>query len=160
MSLAIQSLSSVSTGIYDTNPDLHRQLTLLRSTAFKPGHRVALALSIAQTVDLPVSVLADFNTWFITKKRDVMSTLDKLSQFVFIDDKEEIVQNVRNFVQWRYSVYFEPTGVLVMRGENCVVDEITGIDKFVDPATLCKLADVYDSLNHYCMVFRALAKLK
>lgn len=160
MASVVQSLSSVSTYIRDTNPTLHRQLMLLRGMPFKPGHRVALALSIAQTLMLPASVVDDFNTWFITQKQSVMSTLDKLSEFVYIDNKDEIVTNVRNFTQWRYSVFYEPTSVLVMRGENCVVDEITGIDKFVDPATLCKLADVYSSLNHYCMMFRNLARLK
>lgn len=144
--------------MYSGDPDLNKRLEALRFKEFKNGHRVVLAKAIADTIDLPPSGIEDFSMWFLTKKLGVTYILDKLSSFIFIENKDEIYKLVKDFAQWRYSMIYNPPHVMCLRGHECIVDEITGIVNFVDPAVLASLCDVYNDVAYMYMTFRILSK--
>lgn len=149
--------SPIATQSYTSNPELYKKLNQLRYTVLSKGHRVLMARAIADTLSIPATPLADFNSWFLTKKLEVVATLDRISEFVFINDKEEIVRLVRGFVQWRHSMFFNPPGILAVKGLESITEEFTSIGRFVDPVDIASLADIYNNINHLYAVFRAAA---
>lgn len=154
------SSSQFVKSIFETNPDLYKKLSLLRGTKVTEGHRVLLARAIANTIAIPVTPLENFNAWFLSKKLEVLTTLDRVSEFLFIQEKEEVVNMVRGFVQWRHSIAFNPPTVLFIRGPENVIDELSSLDKFVNLTSLCKVGDIYDDANYLFMVFSQAASVK
>jgi hypothetical protein len=146
--------------IYELKPELYKKLALLRYTKFTPGHAVLLARAISNSIALPSTPVPDFNAWFLSKKLEVMSVIDRVSEFMFVEDKEAVVLLTRGFTQWRHSLVVSPPSPLFMRGVNNVVDELSSLGKFVDTVYLCKVADIYEQANHLYSVFAEIVMVK
>lgn len=141
-------------------PEVAKLLNQLSSYNFKQlekGEKVLLAKAIADTLPLSSGSADDVNAYMLTHKTRVFSVLDAISHYLYIDDKELMYTLVKDFMQWRFRIAFNPPIVTFNSGTDCVIDDMSCLAKFVDKSAICDILNVHSNATFLYSIFRSIS---
>jgi hypothetical protein len=143
-------------------PEVAKLLSQLSSYNFKKlekGEKVLLAKAISDTLPLCSEETADVNTYMLTHKNRIFTILDAISHFLYIEDKELMYSLVKDFMQWRHRIAFNPPIVTFNSGTDGIVDDLSSLGKFVDKSAMSDILNVHNNATYLYGVFRNVATL-
>lgn len=125
------------------------------------GELVLLAFAVANSLPLMEAEGTDAKGFVLGHGVLIERVVFRLNEFAHIDSdqRRELMDIVARFVLWRKAVAygFKP----LFNGEqDMVIDNLSGITKFVDMSTMCPITDHLDNANWLSCVFYDLVKFE
>lgn len=149
--------------VFVQDPELQKLLVGLTTTSYGKllkGEKVLISKAISDALAIPKEIVEDFSAYMLTTyKYKVINLLDIISNYHYIDDKDEMYGLVKDFLMWRYRIAYNPPSVMFNSGTDSIIDDLSCLNKYVDQAAMCTLVEVYNNADHLYTTYRAIAKL-
>lgn len=146
--------------IYKDLSQVRIELVKMNQRKMKAGELFILARVISNRIPLPTStqtltseVLA--NGEFYNQVRYL------LNEYTYISDEEmvELRDNIKRFQAWKYSIVNGDDIMLFSGDPETVIDEFSGLTRFFDMGTLCKLDEIAEDATYYYNLYNTMTSL-
>ena len=145
------------------SPELNKKLAQLNQRKLQKGELVLLAKAIADTIPLAPISTENIRQYTLTERSYVNMIIYTLNEHTYIDDdaREQLLKHIDEFSLWRMNIAYNPPKVLFMGNTNTVIDDMSCLNRYVDTASLCSVADMVERANAaYCMFVELCAETR
>lgn len=120
------------------------------------GEIFLLAKCLSDIVPIACSTEENIRTHVLNHRSKIDNILYGLDNYIYIptEDKEVIYKIIDGLVMWRTSLAYNPAQMVFSSDPNTVIDDVTGILRYVDASDICGLSDIADSANVITSMFR------
>lgn len=121
----------------------------------KKGEIFLLANVLASTIPTPASGTENVALYTLTHRGRIDEIIYSLTQFITIDREtiEKIYAIINQLVLWKFTVAHGITTPVFSGDPNTVVDDVTGILRFVDTGDICAVSDMAMQANSVTEMF-------
>lgn len=135
---------------------LQRKLVAFGHRRLIRGEIFLLAKAIADKLPIGSGMPENIRTYTLNLREAIDPTIFGLTDYVYLpqDDVERIYAIVDGLLLWRMSVAFEPASMVYSGDATSVVDETSGILRYVDVADICAVGDIAQNATAVAMVFQ------
>lgn len=115
-----------------------------------------LAKAIADKLPIGQAMPENIRTYTLNQRSLIDRVVFGLTDYLYLpqDDVEKVYTLIDNLLLWRMSVAFEPSSMLYSGDANNVVDETTGILRYVDVGDICAVGDIAQNATSVAMLFQ------
>ena len=127
----------------------------------KKGEVFLLANVLASTIPTPASGTENVALYTLTHRSRIDEILYSLTQFITIDRYtiEKIYALINQIVLWKFTVAHGAMQVVFSGDPNTVVDDVSGILRFVDASDICAVSDMAMQANSATEMFTEYASV-
>lgn len=145
--------------MYAFTQDIAAKLNMLQQRKLTKGEIFLLAKAIADSIPLAPAETDNIALFTLNHRAYINEVIYSLAEFTYIDDEnaKTIYRLVDELSLWRYNIAHNPPVIMYKGDTNTVVDDTTGILKYVDVTYLCAVADIVDKANWVYAMFRDVA---
>lgn len=147
-----------ATQCYNLNNAIVVKLMRLKVVRFNKAYLTLLSKAISDEFTLPMLLEWNNNlsSFIINNKYTINCVLDSINERTMIDknDYEFVYQTVKEFLEWRLSIALGKYNPIFTKGEENAIDELTGINYYVDVSSLCSISDIYNDANYIYNLFK------
>ena len=144
--------------MYRLSVELNKKLALLAQRKLSKGELLLLSKAIADSIPLAPCDTDNIALYTLTKRSYVDEVIYGINDFSYLDESERksVYKLIDEFSLWRYNVAHNPPIIFFKGDTNTVIDDISGLLRYVDVGSLCSVADMIDNANWIYGVFREL----
>lgn len=135
---------------------LQRKLAAFGHRRLKRGEVFLLAKAISDKLPIGTGMPDNIRTYTLNLREVIDGAIFGLTDYVYLpaDDVERLYSIIDNLLMWRMSVAFAPPSMMYSGDANNVVDETTGILRYVDVGDICAVGDIAMSATATAMTFQ------
>ena len=119
-----------------------------------------VAKTLSDFVELPPKGTENIRLYTLQHRNSIDTFLYELARYAHLPQEtlEQIYRLVDEFLMWRYHTAYMPQAPFFSGDTNTVVDDLSGLLKFVNIAEICPVGDMIDQANHSAGMLRELAR--
>lgn len=139
----------------DLNEKTSAELYRFAQRRLKSGELFLLGKVISDHVDLPSRGESNLKIYLLTKRPFIDNVIFGLGEYIYIpeEDRQKVYDVIAQLVMWRSSVAYTPGNIIFNGDPKTVVDDLSGLLRFVDMSDVCGVCDVVLDANHLCKIF-------
>lgn len=137
------------------NQDLNRRLISFQHRKLNAGESFILAQAIVSKLPLPASDCDNITLAVQNHMELIEKIIYGLGEFCYIDREtiETIRRDIVGLMSWRFAIAYSPIVPLYSEVDN-VIDDISGLCRYVDPVRMCSVKDIIDTANYTTILFK------
>jgi hypothetical protein len=138
------------------NESLQRKLVAFGHRRLKRGEIFLLAKAIADKLPIGTGMPENIRTFTLNHRDAINRSIYGLTDYLYLptDDVERVYALIDSLLMWRMSVAFAPALMVYSGDANNVVDETTGILRYVDVGDICAVGDIAQNATAVAMIFQ------
>lgn len=135
---------------------LKNKLVAFGQRRLKRGELFLLAKAISDTLSIGAAMPDNIRTHTLNMRGKIDHALFNLTDYIYLpmDDMALVYTLIDNLLLWRMTVAFQPGRMLFSGEPNNVVDEVTGILRFVDVKDICSVSDIAQNATVIADIFQ------
>lgn len=137
------------------------ELSSLNHRPFNKGELVLLAKVLSDKLPLYPDSDRAYKAHILTHKSKILTMLDNFYSYTCFseNDLDYLFMVILQFTAWRNAVANGGYYMMFSGDHNTLIDDLTGMPKFVDCAVISELNDVLAKANPWAMLMKELVDL-
>lgn len=113
------------------------------------GEIVLLAKAFSDSLQLPPAEVENMNQYVISSKPFINKVLDLLYKHIYLSEEDEadMYNHIVGFMFWRSNIAYKPSRVIFSGDTNNLVDDMSGLLRYVNCATIATIGDKMNDAN-------------
>ena len=138
--------------------DLTNKLNGLNQRMLQKGDIFLLAKAIADALPLMPADEDNVRMFIINHKRFIDEVVWGLNMYSYLGEENNAVLEklIGDLTLWRASVAYTPPAIFFRDCPNTVIDDISGLPRYVDVTYMCAVGDIINNANFMSNLFRTL----
>lgn len=144
--------------MYQFSQDLSNKLNALNQRVLQKGEVFLLAKAIADALPLMPADEDNVRMFIINHKRFIDEVTWALNMYSYLGDENTatLEKLIGELTLWRSTIAYNPQPILFRDCPNSVIDDISGLPRFVDITYMCAVGDFINNANYINGLFRSL----
>lgn len=143
------------------SPELVSRLLQFNHRRLKKAELLLLGKVISDFLPIPPAGEPNMSIYVKTMGSKIDSAIYSFSDYIHItrEDNEFIYKTITEFLMWRSNVAYTPGNFMFSGNTQTVIDELSGLVKYVDMSSLCEIAGVLENANYLKDIFKSVVTL-
>lgn len=140
--------------------DTITKLSSFNQRKLMKGEIFLLAKAIADELPLMPADEDSVKLFALNHKRFINEVISALNQYTYLGDEEQytVEKLICSLTLWRATIAHRPIAVLFRDSPDTVIDDLSGLLRFVDVTYLCSVGDIINNANYIANLFRTLVQ--
>lgn len=138
------------------SPQLKQKLLAFGHRRLKKGEIYLLAHAIANQLSIGKAMPENIRIHSLNQRDKIDRAIYGLTDYIYLnaDDIARLYTIIDGVLLWRVTVAFSPAPLVFTGEANNVVDECTGILRYVDVSDICAVSDIAATASYTAAIFQ------